>query len=116
MNYKITSDISEVNKEEWSSLIRNHPDGNIFQSYEMYNFFESVEGYTPLIIVCLNDINDICGILVGVIQKEQYWILSYFTARVIIWGGPIIKKTILSEQRIILNLILKQFNNISKTR
>ena len=108
-NYKITR---ELNKCQWSSFVYDHPNGNVFQTPEMYEVYENTKNYEPIFLAVINDKNEILGTLLAVIQKEYSGFLGNFTARSIIFGGPLIK----DNDQNILDLILKEYNNIIKKK
>jgi len=56
--------------------------------------------------------DEILGILLAIIQKEYSGFIGNFTARSIIFGGPLIK----DNDQNILDLILKEYNNIIKKK
>lgn len=94
----------------WSSFVHDHPCGNIFQIPEMCEIYEQTKNYEPLFIAVVNDNEEILGILLAVIQKEHSGILGRFTARSIIWGGPLVK----DNNPEVLGLILKEYRKIIK--
>jgi len=102
-NYKLTR---ELNKCQWSSFVYDHPNGNIFQTSEMYEVYKNTKNYEPIFIAVINDNDEILGILLAVIQKEYSGVLGNFTARSIIFGGPLIK----NNDAGILDFILKEYN------
>jgi lipid II:glycine glycyltransferase (peptidoglycan interpeptide bridge formation enzyme) len=46
-NYKITR---ELNKCQWSSFVYEHPNGNVFQTPEMYEVYENTKNYEPIFL------------------------------------------------------------------
>ncbi len=82
----ISTNLNAIDIDEWSSFIYSHPDGNIFQTPEMFDVFSRTKNYTPVIIFSKN--TNITGILVGVIQREYNFFKS-LTSRAIVWGGPL---------------------------
>jgi lipid II:glycine glycyltransferase (peptidoglycan interpeptide bridge formation enzyme) len=107
--YRITD---EVDRKQWSDFILNHPEGNIFQTPELFDVFKATKNNTPQLIAVLNEKNCITGILLAVIQKEHSGILDRFTERSIIWGGPLI----LDNNVEVLNIILKKYNSMIKKK
>ncbi|MBN2285931.1 MAG: GNAT family N-acetyltransferase [Tissierellales bacterium] len=81
----------------------NHPQGNIFQMPQMYDAYASTPLYQPIVVSCFNDKN-LTGILLAVIQKEYSGLLGKFSARSIIWGGP------LTDSEDVTQEILSQYN------
>ncbi len=45
--YKITR---ELNKCQWSSFVYEHPNGNVFQTPEMYEVYENTKNYEPIFL------------------------------------------------------------------
>ena len=106
-NYKV---VFHLEKIKWSEFVYNHPNGNIFQTPEMYKVYEATKNYEPVLVAAIDDNKNILGILLAVIQKEYSGLLGNFTARSIIFGGPLIK----DNKSEVLDLILQEYNNIIK--
>jgi lipid II:glycine glycyltransferase (peptidoglycan interpeptide bridge formation enzyme) len=102
-NLKITS---ILNPAQWSSFVYDHPNGNIFQTPEMYEVYKNTKNYKPISLFIIDDNDEILGILLAVIQKEYSGVLGNFTARSIIFGGPLIK----NNDANILDFILQEYN------
>jgi lipid II:glycine glycyltransferase (peptidoglycan interpeptide bridge formation enzyme) len=101
---------SEYSAQLWSDFVENHPQGNIFQTPDMYEIYLRAKNYEPIIIIATDDKNDIVGVLLAVIQKEHSGILGYFSTRSIIWGGPLLKE----NDIFILDFILKEYRKLIK--
>ena len=100
----------EYNK--WFDFVYKHPHCNIFQSPEMYEVYKATKNYEPFFIAVVNDQNEILGTLLAVIQKEHLGLLGIFSARAIIWGGPLVKDNNLK----VLDFILSEYNKVIKRR
>jgi serine/alanine adding enzyme len=87
----ITSEYNSIDKKKWGDFIDNHPEGNIFQSPEMYKVYECTHNYRPVILAAMNMKNEIIAILLAVIIHEKSGLVGKLTARSIITGGPIFK-------------------------
>jgi len=59
---QILDDFSSIERYKWEQFVLNHPQGNIFQTPEMYEIFEKTKNYYPLII-SLKSKGKIAGIL-----------------------------------------------------
>jgi len=46
-NFKITS---ILNPAQWSSFVYEHPNGNVFQTPEMYEVYENTKNYEPIFL------------------------------------------------------------------
>jgi len=88
---KIITNTSGVKRSEWSRFVVNHPEGNIFQTPEMFDIFQNTLDYTPITLFAVDD-NIIVGLLVGAIRNEKNILMKYISSRCIIWGGPLIKE------------------------
>ena len=90
-NQALISDSNKIDKTKWSEFVYNHPHGNVFQTPEMYEVYQSTKNYEPVFLAVVNNRDEIAGTLLAVIQKEYSGVLGNFTARSIIHGGPLIK-------------------------
>jgi serine/alanine adding enzyme len=102
---KIITDPDKIDRKAWSEFVSDHPDGNIFQTPEMFHVYKNTKNYTPVFVALLED-NAPVACLLGVLQKEYSGFLGAFTARSIIFGGPLASgnnpeyiKLILSEYK-----------------
>ena len=102
----------EINSNIWSEFVLNHPHGNIFQTPEMYEVYENTKEYEPVFVSAINEKGEILGILLAVIQKEYSGILGNFTARSVIFGGPLIK----NNDADVLDYILKEYDKTIKKK
>lgn len=87
----ILSDINAINKEDWSRFVIDHENGNIFQTPEMYEFWEKVGIGKPIVYAGFHD-NKIVLIAVIIRLKEKGIIKGFFSRRAILFGGPIINE------------------------
>jgi lipid II:glycine glycyltransferase (peptidoglycan interpeptide bridge formation enzyme) len=97
-------------KVAWSNYIFTHPHGNIFQTPEMYEIYLRAKNYEPLIITAVDNNENILGVLLAVIQKENSGLFGKFSARSIIIGGPLIT----DDNPIYLELILGKYATVIK--
>jgi serine/alanine adding enzyme len=92
-----------INKEEWNIFVINHINGNVFQTYEMFQVYEKTKFYQPFFLSVRNYSGELVGILLSNIQKERLY--GKLSARSIILGGPLVKDNNLD----VLDFILKEF-------
>ena len=84
----------EIDKEEWSRLVKTSATGTWFQTPEAYCFYESMPEFFRPFVVAVERVNDLTnertlrGVCVGYVTKEKNAIKQYFTRRAIIIGGP----------------------------
>ena len=96
----------EINRTDWSAFVASHPQGNIFQTPEMYDVYSCAEGVEPIAIAMVEDAErlepmaldathlahgEIVGILVAQYMTNGGALASWITARSIITGGPLAK-------------------------
>jgi serine/alanine adding enzyme len=112
MSFRIISEYDIINKEKWSDFVSNHPLGNAFQIPEMYQVYKSEKYYEPIIVVCIDEKEGICGLIMSVVQREYGGILGKLSSRSIIWGAPLIK----DNNKEILNLLLEEYDRIVKSK
>ena len=112
MEFKIIKGIGELDKKKWSDFVYNHPNGNVFQTPEMFDVYTKTKKYEPVFLAVVNGKDEISGTLLVVIQKEYSGLLGNFTARSIIHGGPLIK----DDDPDVLDFILKEYNEIIKKK
>ena len=46
----ITSNIDNISKKSWADFVRNHPDGNIFQTPDFYDVHSKTKNQKPIVI------------------------------------------------------------------
>jgi len=107
--YKI---VTELDKNKWAEFVNNHPHGNIFQTPEMFEVYQNTKKYEPVFVAIINEKEEILGTLLAVIQKEYSGLLGNFTARAIIFGGPLIK----DNDPDVLDFVLKEYDEIIKRK
>lgn len=123
MNYKVTTDIDQVNFEDWGKFVDEHPNGNIFQTPYFFDAYRKTDKYKPVVIACFRK-DILVGILQAIIQKEYKGLLGLLSARAIIFGGPLVKENnieVFRELIIVYNkfirnkVIYSQFRNLFET-
>ncbi len=87
--YKILT-YEQINRTEWAAFVARHPQGNIFQTPEMYDVYACAEHVTPIAIAAVEG-DEIVGILVAQYMTNGGALASWITARSIITGGPLAK-------------------------
>ena len=89
MKFEIISDIARIDTGKWDEFVAQHPEGTVFQSYEMYTLFERSDKFDPYIFQVTRN-GQIIGILLAVIIKEFSGRIGFLTSRAVIYGGPLI--------------------------
>ena len=104
--------VTNLNAQKWNEFISSHPYSNIFQSYEMREVYNNSNKYESLSIAVVDNNETVIGVLQALIQKEHNGLLGIFSARSIIFGGPLIKDNNLK----ILDFILMEYNKKVKNK
>jgi len=89
MKINITADHTAVQRNAWESYVLNHPEGTVFHMPGFYETYLGAKNYEPVLLLALDDLNNLKGLILAVIQREQGLVSKYFSARSIIFGGPI---------------------------
>ena len=97
----------EINREEWSKFVENHPNGNIFQTPEMYEVFKNTKNYEPIFLTVTENDKIKALLLASVIKQSGF---GSFSARSIIQGGPLFTD---AES---LEFLLKEYDKIAKKK
>lgn len=90
--------VSNINTQQWDTLIKISATRNVFQTKDYYNFISSLPFFSPFIYAIENDNSNLRGIVVGYIQKEKGMMKSVFSRRAIINGGILIANNATDEE------------------
>ncbi len=104
---QIITDPEKIDRKAWSDFVFNHPQGNIFQSPEMYDVYKNTKNYSPVLLAAFEN-HKMTACLLAVIQKEYPGLFGKFTARAIIFGGPIVMENDFAS----CDKILFEYNNL----
>jgi len=108
----VETQIKQIDTQEWSDFVSNHPNGNIFQTPEMYQVYLKTPKFTPIILIAKDEKNRIVGCLMSVIHRDYKGIIGDLTTRSIIMGGPLAE----NDKSQILNVLLKNYDNLVRTK
>lgn len=109
MTYRVVADAVAIDRKQWEQFVYDHPQGNVFQTPQMFTVYSTTKNYSPIAIACYKE-NDLVGILLAVIQKEYSGILGKISARSIIWGGP------LAYSEDVIFELLKHYNKVVREK
>ncbi|MDR3704399.1 MAG: GNAT family N-acetyltransferase [Paludibacteraceae bacterium] len=90
MNISLLTNYNNIDKLVWSDFVLNHPNGNIFQTPEMFDLYQITPNSEPFIFVALLNNTEIVGVLLAIVHKEFKGLLGNLTSRSIIIGGPLV--------------------------
>lgn len=111
MNLRIVTDAHEIDCEQWEQFVFDHPQGNAFQTPQIYAAYSATKNYQPIVVACC-EAESLVGILLAVVQREYQGLMGKLSARSIIWGGPLVK----DNDTHILAAILKDYDRVIKKK
>ena len=85
--------INETDRKAWAEFVSRHPHNTVFQSPEMFDFYEKVNNYTPHIFLGKDDDGNIRAVLLAVIIREYSGWRGRLSSRTIVYGGPLADDT-----------------------
>ena len=106
MKLSLITDPSQIASSAWSDFVLSHPDGTVFQSPEMFEFFSAVPKFSPSVIAVKDETGRLAGIMLAVTIRELRGPSAFFSSRTVIYGGPIISPDAENQEEI-LDLLLK---------
>lgn len=93
----------------FSRFVQKHSNGNFFQSEDCFELVEKIEGYHPfLLIACDEEESTIYGSLLGVFQSNGSHLKSWFSRRLIIWGGPLVAENGMSSELEVIRALVEE--------
>ena len=82
--------IETIDLVMWKDFLELHPRRNAFQSFEMYNFWNSLRDYRPFILVASDDSGKCMGFCTGVVAPTGKSKTKYHDKTALIYGGPLL--------------------------
>ncbi len=89
MQTNLISDVRKIDFEKWDEFVKNHPNGTIFQSSDMYLLFKKTRNFDPVPMMIVED-GKIAATMLAVVIKEFSGMVGYFSSRTVVYGGPLI--------------------------
>lgn len=87
---KLLLTYSDIDPQQWQSLVEQSPYATWFQTPEAYRFYASVNNeMTPFAFGIERD-GELRAVVVGYVTKEKSVLKQFFTRRAIVIGGPLI--------------------------
>lgn len=99
---------NNIDRAEWSALVKASATGTWFQTPEAYCFYESMPEFFRPFVVAVERVNDLTnertlrGVCVGYVTVEKNPIKQFFTRRAIILGGPALADDATDEEVVAL--------------
>ena len=81
----------DIDRKAWGAFVKAHPQGNVFQTPEMYDVYACAKHAKPIAVAAVEG-DEIVGILLAQYLTNGSALASWITARSIITGGPLVKE------------------------
>lgn len=92
----------QIDRQQWSELVRTSETGTWFQSPEAYGLFASLPELMEPFVYGLERAGKLCAVCVGYVTKEPNAIKQFFTRRAIIIGGLVMNTDCAKEDIVVL--------------
>jgi lipid II:glycine glycyltransferase (peptidoglycan interpeptide bridge formation enzyme) len=89
MKTESTQIIELTETKNWDAFVHDHPNGTIFQSSDMAEIYRRTKNFKPISLASISNSGQINAILQAVIINELNGMLSTFSTRSVIEGGPL---------------------------
>ena len=101
---------SDIDPQQWQSLVERSPYATWFQTPEAYHFYASnPEEMMPYAVGVAED-GCLVGVVVGYVTQEKSLVKQFFTCRSIVIGGPLVDADISDEALVaLLNAVKRAF-------
>ena len=93
---------NQIDRQQWSELVRMSETGTWFQSPEAYDFFASMPELMEPFAYAAEESGELRAVCVGYVTKERSAIKQFFTRRAIIIGGVMVAVNCAKEDIAIL--------------
>ncbi|WMW25439.1 peptidoglycan bridge formation glycyltransferase FemA/FemB family protein [Methanolobus sediminis] len=98
-------------KGEWDAFVLSHPKGNIFQSTMIADVFNRTKNYESISLMAIDeDDGEVLAVLQSAIISEMQGLLSKFSSRSVIQGGPLFKDSQKGLEAVVS--LLKHYNTL----
>lgn len=90
MELIIITGYKELIRLGWSEFVHSNPQGTVFQSPDMHELFDRAEKMQPVVVGAVDTgSGKLAGILLGVTIREMKGPAGRFSARTVVYGGPL---------------------------
>jgi len=112
--YKFYSNIKNLNKKKWINFYSTHTNFNIYQTFEMFEFWRSNKSSTSFIFLLESDTGECLSFCTGAIVFKGKGRIKLQSKSAIIYGGPLINEN--KNKREILNYLLPRIEKYLKLK
>lgn len=78
---------NSLEEDRWTDFVKNHPDGNIFHTPEMFQVFNQTKGYRPQLWAAVNEERVLALLLPVQVTLRDKLLLRRFTTRSVAYGS-----------------------------
>ena len=100
--------VNRLDREKWKTFVDNHPQGNIYQTPEMYEVHTQTRGYKPTVWATLDNNEQICALHLPVRITLRGGVLNYFTTRNVNFGSVLAQENDMGREA--LSLLFQKYN------
>lgn len=90
-------EIADLDKKHWEELVEVSPVASWFQTWEAYEFFDSLS-VVDVFGFAVENLGRVTGLVIGYIQKDGGKLKQFFSKRAIVLGGPLLSENITNEE------------------
>ncbi|KXS41631.1 MAG: hypothetical protein AWU59_2009 [Methanolobus sp. T82-4] len=107
--------VNNADRDEWEEFILTHPYGNIFQSSIMADVFSRTKNYEPVSLAAKDESSgELLAVLQSVIITEMPGVLSFFSSRAVLQGGPLFVDS--DKGREATRSLMEHYNNLVNSK
>lgn len=104
---KIIDDINKIGRNKWNEFVKEHPQGTIFQTYEMFGVYKNTPHNRPIAVAVVDD-ETVLGVMLSVLMWNGNAISKMISARSIIIGGPLV----INNNENVLKLLIQGYRKL----
>lgn len=94
---KIINKISEINQQQWNTLLKESRTRSFFQTRECYELYAANPEFMTPFCLAIEDDGKLKGVIIGYIQADGGAAKRYLSRRAIINSGPLLANNISDE-------------------
>lgn len=100
--------VNRLDRDRWRAFVDNHPEGNVFQTPEMFEVHSLTRGYKPTLWAAVDGKEQICALHLPVRITLRGGVLHYFTTRNVNFGSVLAQENYVGKEA--LSLLFQKYN------
>mgnify|MGYP001069360119 CR=1 FL=1 len=109
-----TTIVKSLDEKSWREYVKQHPQGNIFHTPEMFQVFSQAKGYRPTLLAALNQEDEITVLFIPVQITLMEGLLRPLTTRAIAYGSVLCSPGVQGSQA--LAALLNAYSQSTKNQ